>query len=496
MKTIKPLILTIILSYSVSLYAKDYNASLFGIKSNGTTLNTTSIQKAIDYINENGGGRLVFYVGRYLTGTIHLKSDVTIQLEEGAILVGSDNPFDYEHISNWTALIFAIDQNNIGITGKGVVNGQGFTVANNLVDLIHKGVVKDPLKYDRPWEGIRPQNIYFKGCRNIKIQGITLKDPGSWNQQYDQCKNLVIDGITVDSKSYWNNDGVDIVDCDSVIVTNSWFDAADDGICLKSHNAAFVCQNVFIHNNTIRTSANGIKFGTASSGGFRNIKIISNLVFDTYRSAITFAAVDGGIVENIIVDSLRSINTGNVIFLRVGERQAGKKGKMNNVSITNVYAEVPLTKPDAGYNYEGPVEDMPRNISPASIAGLPDAKIENVTLKNIEIHYPGGGNPFFARVDLDELDKVPEMAASYPEFSMFRELPAWGFYIRHADEITFENIILTCDKKDYRTAIVLDDVKGAKLKEIKVKEPGSRKETVYSHKSSEVFNDNKLLIPH
>ncbi len=496
MKTIKFIFLTIILSFSVSLYARDYNASLFGIKSNGTTLNTTSIQKAIDYINENGGGRLVFYVGRYLTGTIHLKSDVTIQLEEGAILVGSDNPFDYEHISNWTALIFAIDQNNIGITGKGVVNGQGFTVANNLVDLIHKGVVKDPLKYDRPWEGIRPQNIYFKGCRNIKIQGITLKDPGSWNQQYDQCKNLIIDGIAVDSKSYWNNDGVDIVDCDSVIVANSYFDAADDGICLKSHNASFICQNVFIHNNTIRTSANGIKFGTASLGGFRNIKIISNLVFDTYRSAITFAAVDGGIVENIIVDSLRSINTGNVIFLRIGERQAGKKGKMNNISITNVYAEVPSTKPDAGYNYEGPVEDMPRNISPSSIAGLPDSKIENITLKNIEIHYPGGGNPFFARVDLNELDKVPEMAASYPEFSMFRELPAWGFYIRHADGITFENIILTCEKKDYRTAIVLDDVKGAKLKEIRVNEPGNKKEPVYSHKSSEVFNNNKLLISH
>ncbi len=76
--------------------AKDYNASLFGIKSNGTTLNTTSIQKGIDFIHENGGGRLVFYVGRYLTGTIYLKSNVTIQLEEGAILVGSLNPLDYE----------------------------------------------------------------------------------------------------------------------------------------------------------------------------------------------------------------------------------------------------------------------------------------------------------------------------------------------------------------------------------------------------------------
>jgi hypothetical protein len=491
MKTLKLFLILVYFFNVISLNAKDYNASMFGVKSNGTTQNTNSIQKGIDYISANGGGRLVFYVGRYLTGTIYLKSNVTIQLEEGAILVGSVNPLDYEQNFNWTALIFALDQQNIGITGKGVIDGQGFIVANNLVDLIHKGVISDPLKYDRPGEGKRPQNIYFRRCSNIVIRGIMLKDPGSWNQQYDQCKNVVIDAITVDSKSYWNNDGIDIVDCDSVSVTNSYFDAADDGICLKSHSPDFVCQNVYIHNNTVRTSASGIKFGTASYGGFRNIKIINNLVFDTYRSAITFAAVDGGFVEDIIVDSLRSINTGNVIFLRIGERRAGKKGRMNNISISNVYAEVPATKPDAGYNYEGPVEDLPRNISPASIVGMPDVPIENVTLKNIEIRYPGGGNPEYAKVGLDELDKVPEMAASYPEFSMFRELPAWGFYIRHAKGIKFENVMLSAAKKDYRTAVVLDDVHGVTISSLKVTESGGKKEPLFSFKSGDIVMTKK-----
>jgi len=210
------------------------------------------------------------------------------------------------------------------------------------------------------------------------------------------------------------------------------------------------------------------------------------LVYDTYRSAITFAAVDGGFVEDIVVDSLRSINTGNVIFLRIGERVAGKKGRMNNISISNVYATVPATKADAGYSYEGPVEDLPRNISPASIVGAADVKITNVTLRNIEIHYPGGSDPNYAKLGLDELDKVPEMSASYPEFSMFKELPAWGFYIRHADDIIFDHVTLVADKADYRTAIVLDDVKGAKFITLKVDEPEKKKDPVYSYKSTKV----------
>jgi len=279
---------------------------------------------------------------------------------------------------------------------------------------------------------------------------------------------------------------VDIVDCDSVIVRNCYIDAADDGICLKSHSDEFVCQNVYIYNNTIRTSANGIKFGTASMGGFKNVKIIKNTVFNTYRSAITFAAVDGGFVEDIVVDSLQSINTGNVIFLRIGERRKGLKGRMNNISISNLYAEVPATKADAGYNYEGPVEDNPRNVSPASIVGMPDVSITNVKLKNIEIVYPGGGNPYYARLGLDELDNIPELADRYPEFSMFKELPAWGFFIRHVEGITFDNVTLRCKKEDYRTAIVLDDVHRVLFKSLKVEEPGKEKDPVYSYRSTDI----------
>jgi hypothetical protein len=251
-----------------------------------------------------------------------------------------------------------------------------------------------------------------------------------------------------------------------------------------------MCQNVVVDNCVGRSSANGLKFGTVSRGGFRNFKVTNLTIFDTYRSAITFAAVDGALIENIVIDGVRSINTGNVFFLRIGDRWSkGKKPIMKDITISNVYAEVPFSKPDAGYNYEGPIEDLPRNISPASIIGLPEYKIQNVKLKNIEIVYPGAGNPLYAKRGLTnaELDSIPEMATAYPEFSQFKELPAWGIYIRHAEGIEFENVTFTASKKDYRPAIVIDDVKGISFKGMKYNEPeGNGKQQIFQHKSSNV----------
>lgn len=477
-------IIWLLVVQTAPLLAKDYRASLFGIHSDGVTLNTRSIQYAIDFIHANGGGRLVFFVGRYLTGSIHLKSNVTIHLEEGAVLLGSLNPWDYDR-KVWTALVFAHEQQNIAITGKGIIDGQGRYIARNIVDMIHKGLIKDGFRFDRPEAESRPVLVYFRSCENVNVTGVTMRNSSSWVQIYDQCRKVDIDDIVVDSKAYWNNDGIDIVDCDGVTITNSFIDSDDDGICLKSHDDSKVCQNIVVRNCTVRSSANGIKFGTASYGGFRDVKISNVKIYDTYRSAVTLAAVDGGFVENVWVDSIQAFNTGNAFFLRIGERLKGKKGRMENIHFSNFYVEVPATKPDAGYEYEGPIEDMPRNISPSAVTGMPDALISNVTLKNIEIRYPGGGNPMFAKVGLDELDKVPENADFYPEFSMFDELPAWGLYMRHAKDIQVEGLTLSCEKKDYRAAIVNDDVHHASFTGVKVSKPDKR-EPVYSHKSTNV----------
>ena len=458
------------LSLALTLSAKDYYASMFGIKSNGTTLNTTSIQKAIDYISAEGGGKLIFKVGRYLTGTIELKDNVTIELGEGAVLVGSTNPYDYYKKGDAFGLVIANGAHDIGITGLGVIDGQGRELANNFLGQIAVGVIEDRFALGRPAN--RPHLLYLCQSEHVTLKGINLRNSACWTCTTDRIEDLHIDGVTLESRAFWNNDGFDIVDCKDAVIENCFVDAADDGICLKSHHKDVCNDNVIVRHNTITSSASGIKFGTFGVGGFRNIQILDNVVYDTFRSAITIQSVDGGFAENILVDGLKSYNTANPIYLVVGQRRGENLSRMENITIRNVYAEVPVDKPDYGVDYEGPtLEDQPRNVLPCGIVGLAGQPVRNVTIENVEIHFPGGGDPSFAKVGTHELDKVPEMPKAYPEFSQFKELPAWGFFIRHAEGVTLHNVTLTAQEKDYRPAIVLDDVHRSSFSNIKATAP-------------------------
>ncbi len=454
--------------------AADQFARDFGAVPDGVTLNTVSIQAAIDFTSAHGGGKVILDQGDYVTGTIYLKDGVTLWIDKDCSLLGSLNPFDYikDSDAKWTALIFAIGQKNIGIEGGGTVNGRGFDIATRFVDFVHLGIIEDELRHDRLQEAKRPENIHFYKCEGITIRDITLRDPGCWNQQYDKCRDILVERVHVDAKSYWNNDGIDIVDSSDVIIRDCFFDAADDVYCFKSHSNDGVSENILVENCVGRSSANGIKFGTYTRGKFRNFKFRNIKIYDTYRSAITIATVDGATIENVEIDGVESIHTGNPIFLRTGTRHTrdDQKPILRNIVIKNLYAEVPLDKPDAGYSYEGPVEDLPRNVLPSIIYGNPDIKIENVRLENIEIVYPGHADPEYAYrgSSKEELDAIPEMETSYPEFSNWKELPAWGFYIRHADGIVFDNVKITVDGEDYRPAIVTDDVNGLRLRNVEI----------------------------
>ena len=124
-----------------------------------------------------------------------------------------------------------------------------------------------------------------------------------------------MDSVHVDSNTFLNNDGTDIVDCDDVKITNCFINVADDGICLKSQDRNRRCQNIYMANCRVRSSAGAVKLGTASGGGFRNIMIKNIEVYDTYRSAIAIESVDGGVLEDIEVEHINAVNTGNAIFI-------------------------------------------------------------------------------------------------------------------------------------------------------------------------------------
>ena len=479
---------------------RDYNVTHYGAVCDGFTLNTIAIQCAIDSCHANGGGRVVIPAGEFVAGTLYLKSNVCLHLDSGAVLLGSLNPFDYvkDPVVRWTALIFAIGQENVSITGEGTINGRGFQVANRMVQYIHLGLVKDPLKYDRPGAENRPELIHIKGCENVTVSGITLRNPASWCQQYDQCRTLVLFRVKVDAKCYWNNDGLDVVDCQNVLIRECDIDASDDAYCFKSHSRDGISENVTVESCRARSSANAIKFGTATRGTFRNFRFRDIAIRDTYRSAITIASVDGSSIEDLIFDSIHAVNTGNPIFLRLSHRNVaeGQKPLLRNVIISNSSFEVPYGKPDAGYMYEGPVEDQPRNVSPASIVGSPSQHISGVLLDNVEFIFPGNTDTTYAYfpATAEAISALPERERQYPEFSMWKELPARGLFVRHADNIVLRNVRFRVKSHDYRPAIVTDDVNLLGLRQVDIITPdGNKKFDVVAQNTRQIKNKHANL---
>ncbi|TCN53164.1 glycoside hydrolase family 28 protein [Flavobacterium circumlabens] len=461
------------LSFNSEMYAfkrKDYLVTAYGAVGDGKTLNTKAIQKAIDAANKNKGGKVVFSKGEFLSGSIVLKSGVELFFEEGAILLGSTNPEDYPKYEGIRALIIANEAKNIAVNGKGSIDGQGRELALAIDSLHHTGVRIDP-KYNyrrmRPEDG-RGKLISFVKCDSITMINITLKDSPGWVQCFTNCKNIVIDSMKVNSTAYWNNDGIDIDGCENVRITNCNVNAADDGICLKSESPGLQNNNIYIANCRIRSSANAVKFGTGSYGSFKNVTIENIKVFDTFRSAIAIESVDGAEIENIKVSNITAVNTGNAILIRLGHRNGDQPGYIKNVSIKNVKAQIPFGRPDMDYDLRGPEVDYFHNPFPASIAGIPGHLIENVTLENIEITYPGRASKGMAYHPLSRLKDVKENINGYPEFTMFGELPSWGFYVRHVNGIEMKNIKLILEKEDFRPAFVFDDVKNLTMKAIEV----------------------------
>ncbi|MEO6232710.1 MAG: glycosyl hydrolase family 28 protein [Ferruginibacter sp.] len=487
----------------------------FGAKPEAGFINTTAIQQAIDAVSAAGGGTVLVPSGIFVTGSIELKSDVNLHLQDGAVIKGSDIRKDYEGKIK-PALIVAARQHNISITGKGIIDGNGRALMKDIFKRLEEGTLTDPAwKLTRPGEGTRTNLTYFEDCNDINVTGVTFKDATSWVTHYERCRNITIDSMRLESVAYWNNDGIDIVDCKNMRITNSYINAADDAICLKSARRDDFCDSIYIDNCTLRSSANAFKLGTGSIGGFKNITMSNIKVFDTYRSAIALEAVDGGFLENIDIRNVVATNTGNAILIRLGHRNKDDVfSTVKNIYIANVKVLIPEHKPDAGYETEGPLlmyppdfklvegkyisvspwnykEKMPgvklygHNVFPSSITGLPDHAVENVMLENIEITYLTKADKNVNYFPLDSFNVITEATKDYPEFSMFGEVPVWGLYVRHVTGLTLKNITVKMEGSDYRSALLMNDVVDVSVDKLKV--TGKLTEPVL------VFNKVKLL---
>jgi hypothetical protein len=420
-------------------------------------MGTAAIQRALD-LAAKGGGVVLVPEGRFLTGTLHLPSHVEVRLAKGAVLLGSAHRHDYTK-GVWYALLVAKDAEDVAIDGEGTIDGQGAALAQDVLHLVDTGEVKIPPKGWRPSELDRPIIIEATNCHAVRVEGVTLKNSVCWVQKYQNCVGLTIRGIKVDSKSYWNNDGIDIVDCRNVRVSDCDFDCADDGICLKSDTPGARCEDVTVGNCRVRSSASAIKFGTSSHGGFRRVRISGIRIRDTFRSCVALESVDGGDLEDVVVENVRATHTGNAFFIRLGHRNTkAPPGKVRHIVLRDFDVQIPAGRPDMGYRFEGPQFREPHNLEPASIAGLPQATIEDVRLEHIRIRFPGGGNAGIAYVPIGGLGKVPERPTEYPEFTMFGELPAWALYARHVRGIYLKDFTVGRDATDYRPAFVFDDV--------------------------------------
>jgi len=427
------------------------SASNFGAKGDGQTLNTSVLQAAIDATP--AGGVLQVDAGQYVTGTLKLKSDFELQLMAGAELLGSTSIDDYardiegaieaiEAPAFDECLIYAKNAHNVKITGEGVINGRG-----------HRETF--PVKTDGTLND-RPMLIRFVDCSNVTFMGITLMNAASWCTHMVDCDNLIFKNVTLDSHVNTNNDGFDLDGCKNVLFEDCNIHSGDDGICPKSTTGR-IFENLVVRNCRITSHTSAFKCGTSSAGGFRNISISDCDFSDTRMGAIKLMIVDGGILEGIRVSNIVMNNVEGPLFIRLGNR-----GRTYGAPTEQIYGEDAKSEgAPPGIVRDIHISDIRATVISEDsarcgimISGIPGHFVENVTLENIQISYPGGGTEEQAKYE------VPEHEARYPEPFFFGTLPSWGAYVRHARNVEFKNVSMNVRSADAREKIVLVDVEG------------------------------------
>jgi hypothetical protein len=416
-------------------HAGFFDVTAHGAAGDGQHLNTRALQAAIDACAAGGGGTVYFPPGRYLSGTLSLKSHVTLHLEAGATLAGSPSLPDYPSmipklrsygdIYTERSLLYAEKLENIAIQGRGSIDGQGAAFHG-----AHK---------------LRPFLIRLVECSGVSIRDVRLRDAAMWVLHMVACDDVAIDGATIHSRVQRNNDGIDVDSCRRVRISNCDISTIDDNIVLKSCTDR-PCQDIAVTNCVLSSDCSALKLGTESNGGFENIAFSNCTIYDTHVAGIDLLLVDGGLMERVAISNITMKNVDLPIFIRLGDRGrpviAGSPrpgvGVMRNLRISQVEA--------VGANSGG-----------CLISGIPERAIEDLSLDGIRIRFTGGGSR------TDAARTVPELPDVYPTPSSFGVLPAYGFYCRHVKGLRLRDVELRSERPDFRPALICEDVEGMSM---------------------------------
>jgi polygalacturonase len=428
-----------------------FNVRDYGAVGDRTTLDSPSINKAIDACAAAGGGTVLVPTGTYLSGSIHLKSNIRLLIDAGATILGapqSMNAYDetepyalggYQdggHCYFHNSLIWGENLTNVFITGNGMINGGGLVRSDGALDkMVGFNKFNPPVTNAAPPVRLGNKAIALKLCRNVLIRDITIYHGGHFAILVTGCDNLTVDNVTMDT----NRDGIDIDCCRNTMVSNCRINSpGDDALCPKSTYAlgeSRPTENLMIVNCQVSgfeegtlldgtmkpsKSRNGrIKFGTESSGGLRNCTV-ANCTFRSCRG-LALEEVDGGIMDNITINNITMMDVPDyAIYITTGKRNRTPglttTSRARNILISNVIA------------------DSVGKMSGIQIMGLPELPVEGVRLENIRLTSNGGGT----KADAAILAK--ELGNGYPEPRKMGTLPAYGVYARHVRDLEIANV--------------------------------------------------------
>jgi polygalacturonase len=456
------LLLTVITVLPFAVYANDVNVTKYGAVGDEKTLNTIFIQHAIDDCNKNGGGKVIFPAGKYLSGTIVLKDNVTLFFEKEAVLLGSTNIDDYQNMDPFTdglgvdvgwALVVAVDANNIGIEGDGIIDGQGSK-------LKAEQILKDTRPEGQRW-GRRPFLLRIVRCNGVTVKNITLNYSAAWTSHYFQSKKVRIENVKIVSRGVAHNDGIDIDGCQDVRIKSCDVISGDDALCFKTTSSKMACSDIVVTGMRLKSSQAAIKMGTESMAPFENIKISDCYIYETNNGGIKLLTVDGAHLRNIEISGITMVDVKTPMLFRLGSRlsvfRKGKDEKQETGTFENVVVR----------NIKAKSADSTQ-LQPASgilITGVPGHYITDLTLENIEIDLPGGGNAENAR------QAVPEAIDKYPEVKTFGPfVPAYGIWARHVQGLKLKDITFHLKHNDLRPAFIIEDGKSIEIIHCKIPE--------------------------